>query len=114
MVRHEDVGAGRIQSVESDGLDSNAGEAHAIPRADHEHAIQQANIAGDKRPREADQSRHGFFFQAEDGIRDSADHESIRLERKPELSVRPALPAPLPLATQCDVPPAPRSLCPYL
>src|SRR5208337_1252550 len=116
MVRHEDVGAGRIKSVESDGLDSNAGEANAIPRSDHEHAIQQANIAGDKRPRKTDQSRDGRGQGPEDEHRDGADHESICLERELELSVRLVLtqPALLLAATQCGVPAAPRSLCPYL
>src|ERR1700733_977158 len=98
MVRHKDVSAGRIESVESDGLDSNAGEANPIPRTHHEHAIQQANVAGDKRPRETDQRRDGSGQSPEDEHRDGADHESICLERELALSVRLALtpPAPLP------------------
>src|SRR5208283_2095933 len=94
VVGHEDIGPRRVESVEADGSYADAAKAHAIPCPDHEHAIEEANVAGDKRPGESDQSRHGQGECPEDQHCDSADHKlTDSPRREPAVSVRTELSA---------------------
>src|ERR1700685_1478342 len=58
VIRHEYVTLRRIEFVESDGLHPHSSDADAAPCAPHEHAIEQANIAGDQCPGKADNARN--------------------------------------------------------
>src|ERR1700691_2910321 len=81
MVRHEDIGASGIELVEPDGSHFYAGQPNAIPGAEHEHAVEKADIAGDEGPGKADQGRDGQGQGPESEHCESAYHRSIGVSK---------------------------------
>src|SRR6266404_2456964 len=74
VIRHEDVSAIAVKFVETDSLHSHARQPHPVPRAKHEHAIQQPNVARDERPGKSDESRYGRGQRPEYEHRNGSDH----------------------------------------
>ena len=59
VIRHEDVAAGVVEAIESDGFDAHAGDPDAGPGAPHKEAIEHADVAHDEGRGKTDQRGNG-------------------------------------------------------
>src|SRR5579863_4183629 len=114
VIRHKDVGARWIEFTESNGFYLYPGQPNTIPRPEHEHAVEQANVASNERPGKADQSgnRERQYPEGEHGY--GADHYLyfvllLRFGVCPGQSrfISPVKAVLLPLTTRSGAPAAP-------
>ncbi len=76
VVRHEDVSARGVELVEADGCNVHAGEADAGNGSPGEHAVEEADVAGEEGPGKADERGQGRGDGPEGEHEERAEHVS--------------------------------------
>jgi len=79
VVRHEDVSARGVELIQSDDFDAHSGKPHPCKCAPYEHAVEQANVAGDQRPGKADERGKGRGHSPEREHDERAEHGFLAL-----------------------------------